>query len=116
MGVGFNDFIDHASGQLANLYTVCSDCRRRSPLMHALLFCLICHISSCEHTGMGKLQRRNSSMAADRIRCVGSRCKGIEDALIQMVSMGAVCCRVNHQFGYRYGRRTASRAKFIEGS
>ena len=98
MGVGLNNFINHSSGQLADLYTVRSDSRRWPPLMHILLLCLICHISSCEHTGMGQLQGRDSAMAADRIRCVCSRCQGIEDALIQMVSMGAVCCRVNHQF------------------
>ena len=72
-----HNVVNHFLRQLTYLHTVRSGTGGWSPLAHFLLLCLVGHVGSRIHTRMGQLNRRNASVAADRICCVGCRCKRI---------------------------------------
>lgn len=54
-------------------------------------------------------------MAADGVRRVGGAGQRVEDALVQVVGVGAVGLGVDHALGHRHRRRAALGPQFVEG-
>ena len=62
-------------------------------------FGFIGHVGAGVHAGMGEFQAGHGPVAADGVRRVGGGSQRVEDALVQMVGVGAVSVRVDHALG-----------------
>lgn len=99
MTVGLDDIGNHLLGQFAHFHPVGAGTGRRPPLGHAVLFGFIGHIGTGVHAGVGEFQAGHGTVAADGICRVGGGSQRVEDALVQMVGVGAVSGRVDHALG-----------------
>ena len=110
MSVGGNDLSDHLLRERPDLDAVETDRVAGAPLVQGFLFALVGHVSAGEHAGVGELEGRDGPVAADRVGRIGRAGKRVQDALVQMVGVGAVRGRVHHALrdGDRAGAAFAS--------
>ena len=114
MTVGLDDIGDHLLGQLAHFHPVGAGAGGGPPLGHAVLFGFIGHIGTGVHAGVGEFQARHGTVAADGICRVGGGSQRVEDALVQMVGVGAVSGRVDHALGDSDRTGAALGSQFIK--
>ena len=98
MAVGSHNVIDQLLGQGPHRNPIGPDSITGAPLMEAVLLFLIRHVGTGKLTGMGQFQGRDGAMPTDGVCRIGGAGQGIQDAFIQMVGMGAVGGRMDHQF------------------
>ncbi len=115
MGVGGDDLVDHLFGECLHLDAVVADRVRGAPLVQGFLSGFVGHVGAGEHAGVRELEGRNGPVAADRVGRVGRAGQRVQDALVEMVGVGAVRGRVHHALrdGDRAGAALAS--QLIEG-
>ena len=115
MAVGSNDFANHAAGQFTHLNPVRADRGRRTPPGHAVLLVFISHVGAGVHPGMGQLQAGHGPMPTDGVSGIGGAGQRVQNALVQMIGVGAVGLGMNHTLRHGDRRRAALGPQLIEG-
>ena len=115
MAVGLDDVVDLLLGEGLDRHAVGAGGVAGAPLVHLVLLGLVGHVGARIHAGVGQFQAGHGAVAADGVRRVGGGSQGVEDALVQVVGVGAVGGRVDHTLGHGDRPGAALGPQLIEG-
>lgn len=99
VAVGRHNIIDQLLGQGPYGYPVSPYPVAGPPLVQIVLPVLVRHVGTGKLAGMGQFNGRDGTMPADGIGRTGGCRQGIQDAFIQMIGMGSIGGRMDHQLG-----------------